>query len=72
MITTEQAFRMQLGGERGRKIFLKEFFLFWFENDPAGASRLVEVVIPNMPREDQEWLLGYINVFNLAMQYEDE
>lgn len=71
MDTTAMIFRIQLGGERGRKLMLRAYFQGILDGKDESAFKLLNAIVPNMPQADKEYVLAVVSAFTSALAYED-
>jgi len=65
-------FRIQLGGERGRRLLIRSFMRAWLAGDGAAAVNFMEAVTGGMPEKDREEVEYIIEEITSAMDMEDE
>jgi hypothetical protein len=64
--------RIQLGGERGRKLMLRTFLRTLMAGNPEAGVRLLQAAIDRMPENDRKHVLFVIGEVTSALTYRDD
>jgi hypothetical protein len=65
-------FRIQLGGERGRKLMLRTFLRALTNGSPEAGMWILRAALGGMPKEDREHVVAIIDEVTKALAYDDE
>jgi hypothetical protein len=64
--------RIELGGERGRKLLLRTFLRTLIAGNPEAGVRLLKAAIDKMPEKDREHVMYIITEVTDALTYRDD